>query len=637
VDQFEEIFRFRQQGYSSEAEADAFVELLLATVAHREVPIYVLLTMRSDFFGDCALFHDLPEAINNSQFLTPRLTRAQQQVAIEGPASVFGATIAATLVNRLLNDMGPDPDQLPLMQHVLMRMWTRKVATTAEAGEKAAQEAGITLTLDDYAAIGGLSEALSWHADEAFVELDERHQRVAEVLFRCLSERSLERRDTRRPVPVKTVAAVAGVSWRQVAEVVEVFRRPDRSFLTPPVGTALHPETMLDISHESLIRQWRRMTEWVEKEARSAESYRHLEQTARRWRAESDEQRRKDYLWHGHELGLALDWRAQESPTSIWAERYGTAFDLAMAFLDASAQERETRRQQQEAAQRRKFRRALTGLIAIVIAVGIVAVIFAIQRKDAVVAKNEAVKARTKADVQGLLTEARRRPDEFGALLALQGLKMNKDASMQHQLDDALQEILGAAHFSHTLPVSNSEGIRVIAFSPNGRWLAAVMPSFMTPEDATVGVWNLRDIQSGIEKPRMRLPHTGVSALAFSPSGRFLAAGGSQALCLWDFDTLIQSEGDMPPCEALPLPSKHLPLPKGITTASLAFGPDDDKFVLGSREKAVLVWNLHVADKPIQLGEHGSPPQVSSVAFSSDGRWVASGGQDKKELIASKR
>src|SRR5262245_4661961 len=63
VDQFEEIFRFRQQGYSSEAEADAFVELLLATVAHREVPIYVLLTMRSDFFGDCALFHDLPEAI----------------------------------------------------------------------------------------------------------------------------------------------------------------------------------------------------------------------------------------------------------------------------------------------------------------------------------------------------------------------------------------------------------------------------------------------------------------------------------------------------------------------------------------------------------------------------------------------
>jgi energy-coupling factor transporter ATP-binding protein EcfA2 len=299
VDQFEEIFRFRQQGYNSEAEADTFVELLLATIAQRAVPVYVVLTMRSDFLGDCALFHDLPEAINNSQFLTPRLTRTQQQVAIEGPASVFGGTIEAALVNRLLNDMGLDPDQLPLMQHILMRMWTRKVAAIAEGREKDTQEAGLTLTLADYAAIGGLSEALSWHADEAFAELDERHQRVAEVLFRCLSERSLERRDTRRPVPVSTVAAVAGVSWQQVAEVVEVFRRPDRSFLTPPSGMALHPETILDISHESLIRQWRRMTEWVDKEARSAEAYRRLEQTARLWHAEPEAQRRKDYLWHG--------------------------------------------------------------------------------------------------------------------------------------------------------------------------------------------------------------------------------------------------------------------------------------------------------------------------------------------------
>ena len=149
VDQFEEIFRFRQQGYSSEAEADALVELLLATAAQRDVPVYVVLTMRSDFLGDCALFRGLPEAINTSQFLTPRLTRAQQRVAIEGPASVFGGTVEAALVNSLLNDMGPDPDQLPLMQHVLMRMWTRKAAAAARAGDKDIQDAGLTLTLTD--------------------------------------------------------------------------------------------------------------------------------------------------------------------------------------------------------------------------------------------------------------------------------------------------------------------------------------------------------------------------------------------------------------------------------------------------------------------------------------------------------
>ena len=72
VDQFEEIFRFRREGGADEA--DAFVALLLETARQRELPIYGVITMRSDFFGECALFSGLPEAINQSQFLTPRIS-----------------------------------------------------------------------------------------------------------------------------------------------------------------------------------------------------------------------------------------------------------------------------------------------------------------------------------------------------------------------------------------------------------------------------------------------------------------------------------------------------------------------------------------------------------------------------------
>ena len=114
VDQVEEIFRFKQQANSLEAEdeADAFVKLLLAAIKQREVPIFVVLTMRSDFLGDCAQFRDLPEALNESQYLIPRLTRDQLRRAIEGPVAVGGAKITPQLVNRLLNDMGDNPDQL---------------------------------------------------------------------------------------------------------------------------------------------------------------------------------------------------------------------------------------------------------------------------------------------------------------------------------------------------------------------------------------------------------------------------------------------------------------------------------------------------------------------------------------------
>ena len=140
VDQFEEIFRFRKQG--SADEADAFVALLLATIAQREVPVYVVITMRSDFLGDCALFTGLPEAINDGQYLTPRLSR-DDRAAITGPARVFGGEVEPALVNHLLNEIGPDPDQLPLLQHALMRMWVEVHGERATPCNRLGAYAGI--------------------------------------------------------------------------------------------------------------------------------------------------------------------------------------------------------------------------------------------------------------------------------------------------------------------------------------------------------------------------------------------------------------------------------------------------------------------------------------------------------------
>ena len=306
VDQFEEIFRFASG--AGQEEADAFVALLLATSQQREQPVYVVITMRSDFIGDCTRFAGLPEAVNEAQFLTPRMTREQSRQAIEGPAEVFGGVVEPALVNRLLNDMGTDPDQLPLMQHALMRMWTR--ASEAAVEEPQGKSTRITLTLADYNEVGGLARALSNHADEAFTQLPDEQQRIAEVLFRCLSERGPAQRDTRRPVRLDAVAAVAGVSPAQVTAVVEVFRRPDRSFITPSAEVPLRSDTVLDISHESLIRQWQRLNQWVEQEALSADNYRRLEQTARLWHTG------QAALWGTPDLESALAWREQEHPTA---------------------------------------------------------------------------------------------------------------------------------------------------------------------------------------------------------------------------------------------------------------------------------------------------------------------------------
>src|SRR5439155_22745085 len=133
------------------------------------------LTMRSDYLGDCSQFWDLPEAINESQYLIPRLTRDQLREAITGPVAVANGAIKPRLVARLLNDVGEDQDQLPVLQHLLMRVWDeckeKRLPVEVNEGDKTISvphsrvHEGDGLDLCCYDAVGGMAQALSRHAE----------------------------------------------------------------------------------------------------------------------------------------------------------------------------------------------------------------------------------------------------------------------------------------------------------------------------------------------------------------------------------------------------------------------------------------------------------------------------------------
>jgi hypothetical protein len=107
------------------SEDAAFVNLMLEVAQQQTRPIFVVMTMRSDFLGDCTQFPGLAEAINAGQYLVPRMTRDERRAAIEGPVRVGGAQIAPVLLTRLVNDVGDNPDQLSILQHALNRTWAR--------------------------------------------------------------------------------------------------------------------------------------------------------------------------------------------------------------------------------------------------------------------------------------------------------------------------------------------------------------------------------------------------------------------------------------------------------------------------------------------------------------------------------
>jgi len=522
VDQFEELFRYRQLGADDERESDgmsqeanAFVNLLLEAAAQPECPIYVALTMRSDFLGDCAQFPGLAEAINAGQYLVPRMTRDERRAAIKRPVSVGGAEISPVLLTRLVNDVGDNPDQLSILQHALNRTWAY---WKNEGGGEG------SLDLAHYEAIGSMAHALDQHADKAYDELaTERQQQICEKIFKAITDKATDRRGIRRPTPMGTLCALIDATATEVTEVIDVFRKPSRSFLMPQAGKALEADAFIDISHESLMRVWKKLGRWADEEARSAGIFRRLAETA------VLHEKGQAGLWRDPDLQGALDWRDHSQPNETWAARYHPGFAAAMRFLEKSRvareteqAERETRHQRELEAEQEKekaeaqsrFARrmrwvAVIGIMLAVAASGFGYYAFdqkqvadeqktAAEKEKAVADKERSIadkertmaeKARLKAQINLVSANVERarsaadKGDSIGTLFSL--LNAYDEAAVDDRRRGSALRLIGARAQRLGIPLHHERPVTSASFSSDGKRILTVS------EDETARLWDV--------------------------------------------------------------------------------------------------------------------------------------------------
>ena len=438
VDQFEELFRFKDStDPNSVNESLAFINLLIEAINYPDSPIYVAITMRSDFIGDCAQFPELTRKINDSHYLIPQMTREQKRRAIEGPVAVGGAKITPRLVQQLLNDLGDNPDQLPILQHALMRTWSYWSLYRDYEDE--------LVDLKHYEAIGTMSEALSMHANEAFDELTDDQKRVCEIIFKAITEKRGENFGIRRPTRLNEIASIADCSEDEVTDIIEKFREPGRSLLTPAHGTPISSKSMIDISHESLMRIWVRLKNWVDDEADAVQMYVRLAEAASMYQVG------KAGLWRPPDLQLALNWQAKHKPTLVWGQRYHPAFERTLVFLEYSKKEFETEQRIKELEQKRKLQRARRTALVLATAtvISVLFLIFAFiqkleadknliesQRQEKIAKTAQAlaetqrlaaVAAKEEADIQRLAAIAAQKEADIQRLAAIENEKRAKE------------------------------------------------------------------------------------------------------------------------------------------------------------------------------------------------------------------
>ena len=283
ADQFEELYTQCQD----KEEQQCFIDTLLLAVNQKSITL--VFTLRADFYGYVLSFRPFSDALQQIQFKPLGLmSREELQTAIEQPAQKLNVQLQTHLAERILDDVGEEPGNLPLLEFALTQLWLKQ--NNSELSHKAYDE------------IGGVKQALIKHSEEVYLKLNESQKEQAQRIFLSLVRLGEETKDTRR---VATREEIGHQNWGLVIDLADyktrllVTGRNDKS-----------GEETVEVVHEALIREWARLRQWVNENRERLIQKRKIEAAAVEWR---DKAKSKDYLLAGKQLNEAKAFQKEQN------------------------------------------------------------------------------------------------------------------------------------------------------------------------------------------------------------------------------------------------------------------------------------------------------------------------------------
>ncbi len=468
-----------------------------------------------------------------------------------------------------------------------------------------------------------MGEALSIHADEIFQSFtNDRQRSLAALMFKALTVRESEKRGIRRPQRLGRLAEIVGVPLAELLPIVEAYRAHGVTFLMPPPEVDLHESTIIDISHESLMRVWVRLRDWVEEEAQSVSIFHRLAESA------ALHEKGKAGLYRDPELGIALAWRTETKLGAAWAEQYGGGFDPAMAFLDRSREASEREEKEREANRQRELERArqfaeaqakvarlfkrFAGSLVVGLCCAVALTIWALKLRQAArinqkQAEGEKQRAeKSEGSVRQVIYAANVNlvQSSFEQYNFVSAKKLLEETSTNSSRGFEWYYWQRQLHREARILRGHVGVVNVVVFSPDNRRVAT------GGADGMVKIW---ETVSGKELLSFPSARGQVQTLAFSPDGERILSntdfppsggGGGQA-------TLYISSATT---------GKLLLVLKG---ACGSFSPDGRRVATVVQGQTV-IWDSFTGDQLFSIDASDPPTRVKSVYYSPDGRWLIS-------------
>lgn len=562
VDQFEELFTRS----SKQEERQAFIANVLCAAEEAGGKLALIITLRADFYEECAPYPKLARVLSDQQVLVGPMTQDQLRAAITEPAGKVQCEVEPELTRLLLRDSEGQAGVLPLLQFVLLKMWNAKGSACK-------------LTVAAYEQIGKLDGALNEDAEQAYALLSDRQKELCKRLFIRLVQPFQANRFAKQSVPIDELLGSDSPpeAVKTMEEVLGILAGPQARLITIAPAAA-EKKVHVELAHEALISGWKRLQAWLNAD--------------------------REFLLWKQRLRVGIDdWR--KTGKDEGSHLTGALLDQATSWLkqrpdDHSGEEKqfiEDSRRCRIAAKRRRYLMFLAPVT--VSAILVTAVI--------VWEKRSSERARMITNARTLLAAE----PALGLVLAAEAAKEHHTPQTEALLQEAVQA--AGAPMLQNLTAGNAGNNRFndVAFTRDGRYVATAgnNGSAQIWDAGTSGASSSFDMNSPVER------------VAWSRDDQLLAAGASDGVVkLWRVKS--GQAGGAPAgsdaSEALG-PQK---LPGKIK--ALAVKPDKPEVFAATADYKI--FRIAAATAPIMLA--ALTDHINDLALSPDGGWLAAACND---------
>ena len=482
IDQFEEMFTLAELG-DREALAVNLENFLTAGRDHR-----VVLTMREEFRARMTELQGLSRFLDRAWYSIRPMDYDELREAIEGPADAVNLHFQTGVIDDIAKKVLGQAAALPLLQFTLRSLWGKRDHNR--------------ITWDVYQQVGDPLNALQASADRFFDRLTRQTQDEAKRILLKLVRVTDLLEAYRQPVR-KTELLKAGKA--NTAEVLRLLEHNDYVRIMP---TAHDSDALVEVKHESLVRNWPRLVNWIDDERVKARHRLTITQAAHRW---AEAGRPVEGLLTGWQLETA--YALEDLPALEREFVSASASAVQRAQLDQQDALRrkadaERSRADEQTAAAKRYRRLswFTAVLAFVVVTLVVWIavdshrhLVSMEDMQRAIAHVQHAASRDRTD-QTLLVAVEAQREAAGL-----------NESQKAVFRNSLLETLTKNAVPSTAYLGHDQVVRSVVTSPDGRILASA------GLDRKI---ILRDARSGL----MMLPplkgHTGaIFRLAFSPDG----------------------------------------------------------------------------------------------------------------------